>query len=193
MNTGGYKIKDTSKMKGRIPWNKGKIGVYKHSEGTKKKISETHKRIGVGKWMKGRKMLEKTKKALIKSNTERIHIGLKGDKNPCWKGGVSKSKEYIKTYNQKYRKENYEKINYINLRRRIRKLGNGGSHTFGEWQNLKAQYNFTCPCCKRTEPEIKLTEDHIIPLSKGGSDNIENIQPLCRSCNSKKHTKIIKF
>ena len=69
----------------------------------------------------------------------------------------------------------------------------GAYHTFGEWELLKKQYNYTCPSCKQTEPKIMLTEDHIIPLSKGGSDVIENIQPLCRSCNSKKSAKTIKF
>jgi 5-methylcytosine-specific restriction endonuclease McrA len=64
-------------------------------------------------------------------------------------------------------------------------------HTYQEWETLKAQYNWTCPWCGKSEPKIKLTEDHIIPLSRGGSNNIENIQPLCKSCNCKKSTKII--
>ena len=83
--------------------------------------------------------------------------------------------------------------NFYEKRRKARKRGNGGSYTFDEWENLKAQYNWTCPCCKKAEPEIKLTVDHIIPLSRGGSNNIENIQPLCRGCNSKKRTKVIKY
>lgn len=70
---------------------------------------------------------------------------------------------------------------------------NGGFHSVGEWELLKVQYNFTCPNCKIQEPKIKLTRDHIIAVSRGGSDNIENIQPLCVSCNSRKSTNNIRY
>ena len=77
--------------------------------------------------------------------------------------------------------------------RRNREYGADGSHTEQEWLSVKAMFNFTCPCCLQKEPAIKLTEDHITPLSKGGSDHIENIQPLCGPCNSFKHTKDTKY
>lgn len=74
-----------------------------------------------------------------------------------------------------------------------RKKDADGTHSFEEWEQLKAKYNWTCPACGKREPEIKLTEDHIIPLSRGGSDNIENIQPLCKSCNCRKTTRTIRY
>lgn len=66
-------------------------------------------------------------------------------------------------------------------------------HTIGEWETLKAQYNFTCPGCGIKEPKIKLGKDHIVALSSGGSNNIENIQPLCARCNLLKGTKTIRY
>jgi len=71
-----------------------------------------------------------------------------------------------------------------------------GGHTQEEWEELKSQYNYTCPCCGRAEPEITLTRDHVVPRSmrwNGASnlDDIENIQPLCSSCNRKKGDRSI--
>jgi 5-methylcytosine-specific restriction endonuclease McrA len=78
-------------------------------------------------------------------------------------------------------------------KRRFRELFNGGEFTKKEWADLVKKFNFTCPACYRKEPEIKLTADHIIPVSKGGTNYILNIQPLCESCNKKKNAKIIYY
>ena len=163
MSLKGYKQTEEHKINIGKANSVSLIG-HKASEKTKEKMKETAKRVGTGKWNKGKISYWKGKK-----RPEMV-----GEKHPNWKGG-------------------YENTLMINKQRRIRKLGNGGSHTLTEWQTLKAQYNWTCPSCKKSEPRIKLCEDHIIPLFKGGSDNIENIQPLCGKCNSIKYTKIIKF
>jgi len=99
---------------------------------------------------------------------------LSGPNHPRWKGG-------------------YQNRLFLLKRRRMREHNAPGSHTLEEWEKIKILYGSMCVCCKRIEPEIKLTEDHIIPVSKGGSDYITNIQPLCQSCNSRKSAKIISY
>jgi len=105
------------------------------------------------------------------------------------------NKHYYQQYEEgrKYLSWRIAQRRYHGACRRVRKLNADGFHTIGEWELLKKQYSYICPSCGRKEPNIRLSEDHIIPLSKGGCDDIENIQPLCRDCNSRKHTKVHKF
>jgi hypothetical protein len=64
-------------------------------------------------------------------------------------------------------------------------------HTDEQWRELLKRY-IACPSCHRKWNEkIKPTRDHIIPLTAGGNDNIENIQPLCLTCNVRKHNKLV--
>ena len=74
-------------------------------------------------------------------------------------------------------------------RRNALKRGFVDNFTSLEWIALKEKYNYVCLCCGVPEPDITLTVDHVVPISKGGGNSIENIQPLCFSCNSSKKVK----
>ena len=108
--------------------------------------------------------------------TEGYKSSMKGAGNPNWKNGqhVQDQPGYWTGYSRA---------------RRARVRGARGSHTAQEWSALKAFYNYTCLCCGRQEPDIELTLDHVVPLYRGGSNSIDNAQPLCRSCNSSKGTQ----
>lgn len=98
---------------------------------------------------------------------------------------------------KKWRHKNIKKVLQWNRLRIMKKKGIIGFHTDVEWQELKEYNHLRCLKCGKTEADLKkqwkgtqfkqLTRDHIVPISRGGTDYIWNIQPLCVSCNSRKH------
>jgi len=124
---------------------------------------------------------------------ERLAYGRTENARAAIKRCYERKKEKYRETHRNWDRANPEKLAAKNQRRRALKLGNGGSFAAQEWIALKHKYGYRCLGCGRAEPEIVLTPDHVIPLVLGGRNDITNIQPLCRSCNSRKHTKIIDY
>jgi 5-methylcytosine-specific restriction endonuclease McrA len=74
--------------------------------------------------------------------------------------------------------------------RRRRKYQANGSHSESDWLKRIKELCSCCYYCKNSNSV--LTKDHLIPLSRGGSDYIDNIVPACKSCNCSKGTKTEK-
>ena len=96
-----------------------------------------------------------------------------------------KDKEHVKALKDIQRRAHPEWALRSKQRRRARKSGVAADLTARQWELIKKVYNDRCVYCERKMKH--LTQDHIVPLSKGGAHTASNIVPVCQSCNSKKH------
>ncbi len=100
-------------------------------------------------------------------------------------------------YDSEYAKSHPEKCREKSRKRRAIKAGAGGGFTTQEFKALGTR----CLCCGRSEKELsaiglRLVPDHVIALSRGGSNDISNIQPLCHGlggCNNRKFVSHIDY
>ncbi len=53
--------------------------------------------------------------------------------------------------------------------------------------------NYKCVECGITKKETSLHVDHIIPVSRGGTDELSNLQTLCKVCNLSKANRIYEI
>ena len=114
---------------------------------------------------------------------------------------ASKRKHYelnrdeIIARSKKWAEDNPEKVRQAktnNLRkRRAARHASPGIFTAEEFEALCESYGDRCLACGETKAALEA--DHVVPLTKGGSDSISNIQPLCGSCNRKKFVTIIDY
>ena len=58
------------------------------------------------------------------------------------------------------------------------------------WYKLRwvvlSRDNFTCQYCGQAAPNVKLEVDHVILVSEGGTDNLDNLVTACFACNQGK-------
>jgi 5-methylcytosine-specific restriction protein A len=153
----------TQETKDKI--RKTKLGSHVHSESWKRELSY---RMKGNTFAVGHKLSEQHKQSIIRAHS--------GQNSHFFKDGRCSNEGYI---------------SWISNRHVVMKKAASGTHTIEEWNHVKQMNANLCAGCGNMEPFIKLTEDHIIPLSKGGSDDISNIQPLCKRCNSRKYNRLV--
>jgi 5-methylcytosine-specific restriction endonuclease McrA len=109
----------------------------------------------------------------------------------------AKNRDYAETHREEAsararasRAANPERARVHARNRRALKKENGGTYTPAEWRALLDWFGNVCLRCGATEA---LSTDHVVPITKGGADTIENLQPLCMACNNRKRTKVIDY
>ncbi len=89
---------------------------------------------------------------------------------------------------KEWRRKNPERMSILKQRRYARQKGAEGAHSAEEWATLLAKYDHRCAYCPTPLDNMNRTRDHKVPLTRGGSNRVDNLVPACRSCNSKKGT-----
>ena len=163
-------------------------------------------------FLKGKHHTEKTKKRISETFIRR---GInKGSKSANWRGGISKDfAKYIRKWRHRKginKRYNRPSLGLKSLTRRERRLlykynkKQAGKLTIKTIQlvyedNIKKYGTLTCYLCKKPiDMQLKffnkITSEHLehkTPLSRGGSNDYENLGIACSRCNIRKHDKTV--
>ncbi len=94
------------------------------------------------------------------------------------------SAQRVRTWRKNHPKENAASKKLARARKAHAPVSD---FTHAQWVMVQEVFDHRCIYCHK-RAKGHLTQDHITPLSKGGSHTLTNIVPACRSCNSKKST-----
>ena len=106
-----------------------------------------------------------------------------------------RNREEVIARSKEWAEDNAEKVRQFKAnngrKRRAAKHASPGNFTAKEFEELCERYGNRCLCCG-AEGGL-LEADHVVPLTRGGSDDIGNIQPLCGVCNRSKFAKTVDY
>lgn len=63
-----------------------------------------------------------------------------------------------------------------------------GAFTWSEFMQIARRFDYLCAYCG--ERDGQLEPDHVVPLSRGGSNSTTNLLPSCHACNGEKSARL---
>lgn len=96
--------------------------------------------------------------------------------------------------NQRYSQTERGKLIRISRehKRRARKYANGGSFTPEQFQEQIKRQKHRCYYCRKRhlKRDFPWQVEHVVPVSRGGTNNIDNIVAACSICNLRKRDRL---
>jgi len=146
--------------------------------------------------VKNRERIREKEKIYYAANKERVL-----QKNGAWfqanrehhhaltRAWYAANKELRAESVRKWRARNLEKVRVISRQRRARVLRAEGTHTADDVQAQYVRQRGKCYYCGVKVGDIYHV-DHVVPLSRGGTNWPENLVIACPACNSSKQDKL---
>ena len=128
-------------------------------------------------------------KARIKERKRKYHAENRKRENKRKRKYHAENREKENERSRKWYLSNPEKKVTSRHAYRARKKENGGKLTVTDIKFVRAAF----PVCLHCGIDENLSIDHVIPLARGGTNSIDNIQILCMPCNSSKGIKTIDY
>lgn len=112
-----------------------------------------------------------------------------------WRRYQSNNKESVALQQQKYHRTEKGRLasRSRDAKRRMHKMNTVGSYTAKELQEQLVRQNHKCYYCHKKLGDERRSwhADHIVPLSRGGTNFIDNIVLACSTCNLSKKDKLL--
>lgn len=140
-----------------------------------------------------KKAHRKTHSAKVREQKRRFYQNHKAEILKKQRAYTARNRERIRLRNALWKKKNpgraREIQNRYDRRRRASIAGVLCTLTREQWEGLLCVFGNSCAYCGREG--LRLEQEHVIPLSRGGHTTADNIVPACRSCNASKGDKLL--